>query len=307
MAKQANTKLIGGFVLGAIILIVVIFLFFGSGKYFQKTEHYVIFFRSSVSGLKVGAPVKLRGIEIGEVSNIRGLTDAQGNFLAEINVETDPEAFEYYYSEGENWLLTASQEEALKFYVEKGLRAQLATQSLVTGQLYVKIDYFPGSPVNLVGWNKDFKGREIPTIPSSGEELQQTLDEALKTFNQMPLLEITTSLASSLKNIDSLVKSPEINRTLVSLTETLQETKAVLAQLENQIEPVSTNLVSTSKEASEAMEHTTELMTSLENAIANDRYNLQVALKEFTDANRAMRNLLDYLQRDPGSLIHGKK
>jgi paraquat-inducible protein B len=305
MSQQASTKLIGSFVLGAVALIVIVFVVFGSGKLFRKFEHYVIFFEGSVNGLKVGAPVKVRGVDIGSVSNIRGLMDSTGTFHVEVMIDTDLDAFEYLRG-AEPLRDEMSQKEGLTLQIDRGVRAQLASQSIVTGQLYINIVSRPDTPVKLIGLNKKYRDLEMPSIPRPSEELQQNLHDIMTNFSKMPLLEVSQALLKTLNSIDSLVNSRELKRTVFALTETLRETEKVLKEMKQQVAPVSAGLVQASQDASEALDRTGKLMARLDNTVANDRYELQVALKEFAEANRSMRNLLDYLQRNPGSLIHGK-
>jgi paraquat-inducible protein B len=294
MSQQASTKLIGSFVLGAVALIVIVFVVFGSGKLFRKFEHYVIFFEGSVNGLKVGAPVKVRGVDIGSVSNIRGLMDSTGTFHVEVMIDTDLDAFEYLRG-AEPLRDEMSQKEGLTLQIDRGVRAQLASQSIVTGQLYINIVSRPDTPVKLIGLNKKYRDLEMPSIPRPSEELQQNLHDIMTNFSKMPLLEVSQALLTR-----------ELKRTVFALTETLRETEKVLKEMKQQVAPVSAGLVQASQDASEALDRTGKLMARLDNTVANDRYELQVALKEFAEANRSMRNLLDYLQRNPGSLIHGK-
>jgi hypothetical protein len=87
MSKEANTKLIGAFVLGAVALIVVVFVIFGSGKFFQKTTEFLIYFQGDVIGLRVGAPVKVRGVDMGSVIKISPIYDEKGDIQIEIIVK----------------------------------------------------------------------------------------------------------------------------------------------------------------------------------------------------------------------------
>ncbi len=70
MNKKISPTLIGGFVLGAVILLVIAVIAFGSGRLFRKTKEFVVYFDGSVNGLNIGAPVKFRGVEVGSVKNI---------------------------------------------------------------------------------------------------------------------------------------------------------------------------------------------------------------------------------------------
>ncbi|NOQ98390.1 MAG: MCE family protein, partial [Calditrichae bacterium] len=172
MSDKPNTRLIGAFVVGAVALIVLVFLVFGSGKLFQETNKWVIFFHGNVNGLKVGAPVKVRGVEIGSVTNIRGLLDEKGNVHVEVIVETIDAALDAVkeWSERREEM---SIEEFMAWYIERGFRAQLQSQSIVTGQLYIMWDFFPDSPTILTGLNTKYP--EIPSVPTTTEELEKTL------------------------------------------------------------------------------------------------------------------------------------
>src|SRR5512147_2002724 len=81
MSKQANPKLIGGFVLGAIALLVAGLLVFGSGKFFTRRLPVAMYFEGSVSGLDVGAPISFRGVKVGEVTKVFLRYDPSANSL----------------------------------------------------------------------------------------------------------------------------------------------------------------------------------------------------------------------------------
>ena len=87
--NHANTKLIGAFIVGAVALVIIVFLVFGSGKLFTKTYEYVVYFRGSVNGLDLGAPVKLRGVTVGSVSQIIPLYYPNGDFAVEVKIKTE--------------------------------------------------------------------------------------------------------------------------------------------------------------------------------------------------------------------------
>jgi paraquat-inducible protein B len=113
MAKKVNRTLIGAFVLGAIVLVVAGVMVFGSGKFFAKTNTYVMFFEGSVKGLNVGSPVVFRGVKIGEVTNVRLIFDpAKLSALIAVYAEVDPES----------WSVPVSGEE------EKAMREKSATR-----------------------------------------------------------------------------------------------------------------------------------------------------------------------------------
>ena len=303
MSNKPNTRLIGAFVVGAVELIVLVFLVFGSGKIFKRTDTWVVFFRGDVNGLKVGAPVKVKGVEIGSVVSIRGLLDEKADIQVEVVIETIHEALDAV----EEWALAseeASDEKIIQFYIDKGFRAQLQSLSMVTGQLYVKWDYFPDSPAILTGLNQDYP--EIPSVPTTQEELMGKLRASLNTISDLPLKDIIQSLQFTLQGLDSLIQSPELIKMLADFSVTLQQAETLMKRIESRVDPLTGSLESTSENATQTLQRMEKLLTILQTEIANDRYELRSALRQFTEMNRSLRLLTQYLQENPQSVIFGK-
>lgn len=316
MSKEANTKLIGAFVLGAVALIVIVFVIFGSGKFFQKTTSFVVFFHGDVVGLRVGAPAKVRGVDIGSVTKINAIYDEKGDILIEVIMK----AYEGRIHDTMGYYKKMKGEEFMNYLIDKGLRARLETQSIVTGVRYIKLDFFPGSPLNLVGLNKDYY--EVPSTITSGEALNARLEQGLKTLEQIPLVDIANQLHDTMETanmtlagIDSVVRAPEIKETIGALSESLKTLDHFIANLDEQLDPLIENkldaLISSLTETSRAMERTAErselFMARMESIAMDDRFEIRMALQEIAKSSRAMRQLVNHLQRDPRSLIYGKK
>jgi paraquat-inducible protein B len=316
MRKEANTKLVGAFVLGAIALIVIVFVIFGSGKFFQKSNNFVIFFQGDVIGLRVGAPVKVRGVDIGSVTKITPIYDEKGDVQIEIIIKI----FENVVHDTMGYYVEMNEEEYMDFLIEKGMRARLESQSIVTGVRYIKLDFFPDSPKNFVGLNKDY--HEIPSTMTAGEELNVRLKRALETIDKIPIVDITNELHATLESanktlagIDGLVNSPEVMDTIAMLSQGLKTLDHFIADLDEQLDPIITNkldaLLSSLTKTSQALEESAErseiFMARLETIAMDDRFEIRAALQEIAKASRALRQLVDHLQREPRSLIYGKK
>src|SRR5512134_2415689 len=151
MSKQASKSLIGAFVLGAIFLVVAGVVIFGSGKLFTKANKSVMFFEGSVNGLQIGAPVVFRGARIGQVTDVVVKMNAR-ELTAFIPVYTEIYPQKIMPIEGDQ----SYDERYLQALITKGLRAQLQLQSFVTGQLMVNIDFYPNTPIRLVGLEKRY-------------------------------------------------------------------------------------------------------------------------------------------------------
>lgn len=235
MSKQASKSLIGAFVIGAIALAVIGILIFGSGKFFTERANYVLYFKGSVKGLNIGAPVVFRGVKIGTVTDIQLNFDPTDlSVRIPVTVETTPEKLRAV--EGEK----VEKYRYLKPLIERGLRAQLTLQSMVTGQLMVNVDFFPDTPIVLSGIETKYP--EIPTVPSGFEEL-------LETIEQLPIQVLFDKLVSSVEGIEALVKAPETRESITNLNETLKLARKTLDDIDRQIEPLMTSIEETSDAA----------------------------------------------------------
>src|SRR5215510_6112145 len=152
MAKRTNPATVGIFVLGGLVLTIALILALGAGKWFSERNDFVCFFGGDLNGLKVGAPVKFRGVPIGSVTGIRinlpgrdlprPVTAAEAEeFRLPVLIELEEERVTALGARGGT--LTR---ERMQQFIEAGLRARLATESLLTGLLYVELNFFPGTP-----------------------------------------------------------------------------------------------------------------------------------------------------------------
>jgi paraquat-inducible protein B len=173
--------------------------------------------------------------------------------------------------------------EGIKILVKRGLRAQLKPGNLLTGQLYVNLDFFPGSPpAELV--MREGETPEIPTIPSDLDEITRSVTQLLEKLGSLPLEAVVSDARDTLKSIQNVVNSPDIKQSLQSLRETIQAADAVMVQA-NATLAATENLVGPRSQA---------------------RADLVELMKELKNAARSIRVLADYLERHPEALIHGK-
>lgn len=315
MSKSANKTLIGAFVVGAVILAVLAVLLLGSGRFFTKRPVYVMFFEGSVRGLNVGSPVNFRGVKIGSVKDIELRFDPRNSiFLIPVYVELDPTKVT-----GVRGPIGGG--EQLQELVRKGLRAQLELQSIVTGQLMINVDYFPGKPARYVGMDTGYP--EIPTTSSP-------LDELLRTAQELPLKELFDRLLKSIEGIERIANSPQIASSIRSLSEGLEKASKILVKIDSEIGPMMANFKGTSdsirtiavkaenvpSSIEKALVSVQELLKETEKTLASVRlvtsensllyYQVTNALDEMARTSRSLRSLTDYLYRHPESVIKGK-
>jgi paraquat-inducible protein B len=299
MSKKASSTRIGAFVLGAIALVIVVIAVFGSGQLFTRMEHYVIYFRGSASGLSVGSAVRLKGVDIGEVNDVKAVFAEDWEFYVEVVIEVDQDAVVNL-----SGIADTSPEAEVTALIARGLRAQLETQSMVLGQKYVKLELFPDSELRYQFLSSEYP--EIPSIPTIEEQLGQTLERLVGQIERVPIADLASAMLSAIEGIDSLVHSPEIYRAVVEFEKTLGQTTTLLTEINSEIEPLAANVTEVSEAMLGAIQAADSLMVSLRNVTTENQADLYMSVKELNETVRTMRNLLDYLQRHPDAIIWGK-
>jgi len=230
MRKRANPAVIGGFVVGAVALVVIMVLLLGRGRFLTEQRASVLYFDDSVEGLSVGAPVNFQGVRIGAVTDIQvRYLLREGEFRVPVFIDIEPGRVKEFGGgepprEGEAFL---------RFLIERGLRAQLQIQSLVTGQLSVQLGFHPGTPVRLVGGDGDVP--EIPTIPAALAQASTAVRNLLERLEQLPLDQLFAHLLGTMQGLDRLVNAPEVFAALRSLAHTLATTQQLIARVDGQV------------------------------------------------------------------------
>ncbi len=205
--RRATPALIGAFVLGAVALAAAVVVIWGSGRFFRQTRSFVCYFTGSVNGLNPGAPVKFRGVPIGSVTDIRfRLAEARAPTPDEFRIPVwfDVDLKQLSELRGRAVRLDRARLDEL---IAQGLRAQLQTESFVTGVLYVGLDFFPGSPIALVhGERADIL--EVPTMPTALERASQTISKLAARIEQLDIEGLVRSITEAFDGANALVRSP---------------------------------------------------------------------------------------------------
>ena len=275
MGKKANPAVIGGFVVGAAALAVAGVLIFGSGQFLKERMSWVSYFPGAVDGLQVGAPVTFKGVRVGQVTDIKVTLDTRDDVVRiPVSWDLEPDSMAFVgMSAAEVAEIQAKRAEGDRPYIslliKRGLRAQLQLQSFVTGQKVIQLDFFPDTPINLVGGDREGKVREFPTTPSGTEKLT-------KTIENLPIDELFTDARNTLQGIDRLVRSID-SQVIPATHATLEKAQGTLSSIDDMTAPGSPV-----------------------------RYELVNAMKELAGAARSMRVLADYLERHPEALVQGK-
>ncbi|WP_219220624.1 PqiB family protein [Variovorax boronicumulans] len=241
----------------------------------------LLYFNQSLRGLSPGAPVDFRGVVIGEVKSIGIQFDrSEREFRMPVIVTVYPDRL-HTHANGEPRESRIAQDKRLQFLIGKGLRAQMRTGNLLTGQNYIALDFFPKAPPVKVDVSKT--PLEMPTLPNSLDELQSQVQEIVTKVNKVPFEQIGTDVRKALATLDkTLVGAEQLTRTL-----------------NNDVSP----------EITAAMKDARKTINSAERTLAQDsplQQDMRQTLQELTRAAGSVRVLTDYLERHPESLLRGK-
>jgi len=241
-------------------------------------DTYVMKFTESVRGLQVGAPLDFRGIVVGEVAAIYTNYDpVKKEFSIPVEVRIFPERFTSRYASGGKGGRIAGAtdpKEFTNYLVAHGLRGQLKTASLLTGQLYVSMEFFPTAAPAKVDWSTN--PPELPTVPGNLQGLQDSITSLVAKLNKIPFEGISSDLRKTLQDADALLKTLD--------TEVAPEARSTLAAARATLD-------------------------SANNALQPDSAVLQTTgdtMRELSRMAASFRALADYLERHPEALLRGK-
>jgi len=241
---------------------------------------YVLYFNETLRGLNAGSPVTYLGLPIGEVAavgfeynpennSVRPRVDIvvyPGRFMSHLRKTPVLEAKVHAERERRAFMQSA---------VDRGLRAQLRSGNLLTGQRFITFDIFPDAPKAKIDWTK--APPELPVVPSGLQDVETKINSILTKIEKMPLDGIGTDLKRLLETTDTLLKRvdgdvmPEVKNNLEELKRVLQNIDATLVGKD-----------------------------------APTQLQLREALQEITRAAQGVSGLTEYLERNPEALIRGK-
>jgi len=335
MSQRANPTLIGVFVIGAILLAIVGVGTLSSNQLFDTRTTFVSYFEESVNGLDVGAPVKFKGVPIGEVTDIKLRVDLQNEtFRVPVQYAIDLEPV----TDTTGAPLDLDDPALLRDQIGDGLRAQLQLESIVTGKLYVELTYV-SNPDSAVMAQHRSPHLEIPTELSPmarlGEEASglmtnlrrfdvSKINENLVTFlvnandklEQLDAAEVNRSLLSTIESVQNVVESDELQTAVADapkITERLRNTTAeaqrLVERLNQKVDPTAEELKATSTELQATLKQMRRTMTEFDRTLSTDSgigYQAQDALEKLSNAAESLRVLVQSLERNPSMFIRGR-
>ena len=315
MASKASARAIGGFVIGALLLTLVAIGLLGSGNMFRQTFNFVSFFDGSVAGLEAGAAVRLRGVRIGQVNDVRlaipGEDRARTEFQIPVLYEIDKDLLVKHGGTGE---ISVAMIDSL---IKLGLRATLQQESFVTGKKFIGLELVPDSEIQLEGVvYEDYV--EIPTATTGLDlaAIQANVNNLMAKLMAVDADTLIYSITHSIESIDALVSNPgfaraatELPRTLEAAQEAMNGLTRMIANADSAVVPLRAQLLETASRADSAMvalKETLEASRTLLAAEGVTSTRLNEALYEISATMRAFRSLAETLDRNPGALLRGR-
>jgi paraquat-inducible protein B len=336
MSRRINPSVIGAFVLGGIALFVLAVALFGSGVFDSQKTRFICFFDDSVNGLDSGSAVKFKGVTIGKVAGVllRAESQAAGDNAIPVIVEIDEKLLSAH-GIGPHIAVLTEQAAA----TERGLRARLQQQSLITGMLFIELDFFPGTKPR---FHKDPNAgglREIPTLPSDFGALVKSLTRTLEQVSQINfaglaqktdriLAQLETGIAAlDLKGINqgaldvaaaatALLADEQTRRlpananaTLDSIRDLSKKLGDTATKLGDTATPLAGEVSQTAAEARRTLAEINRAVENLRILLSPEtgiRSTLDDTLQSISAAAAAVRSLADQLSRRPEALLFGK-
>lgn len=327
MSKAASSVKIGAFVVGA-FLILFAMLFLVSGDLFNRgSDKALVVFDGSLKGLNIGAPVAFKGVPIGEVIGF--------------DVVVDPDTYEVMTPvllriEADRVQVTGEDDAAdvkTEALIKRGMRAQLQLQSLLTGLLYVQLDFHPGTPERYNETELRARYDEIdddyiivPTIPTDFERLARGLQE-------IDFVELASDISDLINGVDRLINDEELQalpeRTsammlaieelarrlegeLNTLSPGLQtlvtEAGGTMTTLNEDMPGLTANADQALKDLSVTLETAQKALKNMEFLLSDDSpliYDLRKAAEELGAAGRSLQSLAETLETQPESILKG--
>jgi paraquat-inducible protein B len=263
-------------------------------------EYFILYFSQNIRGLKVGAPVEFSGIKVGEVVDIRlELDEKDLEFRIPVLIAVEPERVQI------NGDAALERSAVIRTLVAKGLRAQVRTGMLLTGQQYVNLDMYPDLPPVALASTGLYP--ELPTVPNPIEEITASAQKLLNTFNSFPLETIGSDLQVTIAQLKALTGDPQISETLTALKTGMQQLEQFAGGLNQELGP---RLVSAVNRLETAIDETGALLDGVGGTVDPEGplvYQLTRTLKEVTRAARAVETMADTIERQPNALIFGKE
>lgn len=259
-------------------------------KVYRLKRYYLTHFDGSIRGLVPGSPVDLRGFRIGEVVDVRLEIDPETlEISTPVLIEIEPER----YVGGE----LEDADTSYPLLLRQGMRAQLQTGNILTGQKVVALDFFPDEPPaeeQMIG-----RYRVIPSMPAATQEIAQDFGIVARNLSKVPFEQIGQDLGTTVAGLKEIVDSGQVRGLVEDLNATLAAVRTLMESADTEMAPALTSTL-------QGAEQTVASLNRMLDAETGTQREMTRLVIELTDASRTIKALVDYLERHPEALLRGK-
>jgi paraquat-inducible protein B len=263
---------------------------------YTRKQKFVLYFKSSVRGLSPGAPLEFKGIRIGSVLDIKLEFDSENStFRIPILVEIEPERIV-------DRTTVATPLDVLQTLVDRGLRARLSTGSLLTGKLYVELNMYPDTEAKYLG-DANTPYPELPTIPGAFEALTESIQALVAKVETIDVEKMGDDIIGILGGTNDLLNKNKSEDTVTDLQDSMRSFRGIMNQFED------AGVEETLKSANGLLDSLQTTISRLNLVLEPDsplQYNVIRVTGELEETAKAIRTIIEMLERQPQSLIFGR-
>lgn len=317
MTESRKPFFIGAFLLSGVVLLAAGLLLLSRDSLLSRPVEYVVYFTGALDGLDIGADVTYRGVKVGNVRQInlsydRNLNDVVMPVTIRINAENVPSQ-----SSQESF------DRSIDRLMQRGLRAQLQTPSLLTGKAIVALDFFAGQQ----GYIREPHIIDLPAIPSVPSRIDQVADvlrDLVDGLKEIPMKDTLEAANKTLLAFERLASAPETESGMQSLSVTLSNFEKISQQLQQRlpgmldnVESGSTELKNALVDVRQAAQSARAALQQMDDMVSEGRrslgpqselqYELLQSLQDLGQASKALQRTAESLEQQPQSIIFGKK
>ena len=266
---------------------------------YTRKLQFVMYFNSSVRGLNAGAPLEFKGIQIGSVLDVRlEFNSDDTSFRIPVLVEIEPDRIVDRTADPDSSALSM-----LQTLVDRGLRARLSTGSLLTGQLYVELNMYPGTEAVYLGDNNTMHP-ELPTIPGAFEAMTESIQNFVSKLDTVDVEEMGNDILGILDGTNELLNKEQSEAAVTDLQASMRSLKNILQNVE------SAGVDETIQSANTVLINLNQTLTMLDGVLTPNsplQYNIIQVTSELEETARALRALVEMLERQPQAIIFGRE
>lgn len=320
--KKINPTALGLFIVVGLAFAVGGLVLFSSGTLFHTRVNFIVYFDGSLDGLNPGAPVKFRGVTVGRVEKVLiRHNQLEGDYAMPVIIGIDQNLAQ---SKSDTALQIPS-EERMNVLISHGLRARLDAESLVTGVLYVGLDFVSDAPTPVFHQVKP-EYHEIPSVPSDVQQLwanlkhldlaslstrlDTLLDEADTKVKELDVVQINSGLTNLLGSANQFITGPDLTNAVRGARLALADAQTLLKRIDGKVDPLADNANKTLADAQKTLGNLRGAIQNLSDMLGPDdafRVDLNQALQQLGNASRAVADLAQFIQRNPDALLMGRK